>query len=317
MRARLIANPGAGTDRAPVLLPLINEKLRTVFEDLDVTITTGGDDVEHAAARSARDGCDALFVAGGDGTLNRVLRGLLTAGGAIPRLPIGVIPAGTGNDFAKALGLGEDPDTALDGLVACRVIDVDVGTLNDVPFINTSAGGFVADVSDAVTEPLKDRAGKLAYLIGGARALLGSEPFSARVVTSEAPGVPPALAESRELRMFAVCNARFIGGGYPIAPGALIDDGMVDVLVVPQLPALEFIAALQRIAAGEEGDRSDLIQFRASAFDLVFSRTVKVNTDGEVLETDHARYRVHPRAARFFCGAAPHASGTPVPLGWR
>src|SRR5262249_44320480 len=147
-------------------------------------------------------------------------------------MPIGIIPLGTGNDFAKALALGEDPETALDALVAGRVVDVDVGMLDDRPFVNVSAGGLVGDVAAAVPEGLKAVAGKLAYLIGGARAFLGSEPFSARVVMEGDSAAP--WRGALDVQMFAVCNARFIGGGYPIAPSALIDDGFLDVLVVPR-----------------------------------------------------------------------------------
>jgi diacylglycerol kinase family enzyme len=75
---------------------------------------------------------------------------------------------------------------------------------------------------------------------------------------------------------------------------------------------MEFLAVLQRIAAGDERDRANLTHFRASAFDLDFSRTVRVNTDGEVMETAAARYRVRRRLARFFCGDEPHAVGRPV-----
>ena len=314
-RARLIVNPDAGTDRATSLLPLVNARLRSLVEEVDVTVTISGDDVEQAAARTLSEGCDALFVAGGDGTLNRVLRGLMGADGRMPAMPIGVVPTGTGNDFVKALGLGESVEPALDALTDPHLVDVDIGTMNGVPFINASAGGFVADVSDAVTGRLKDTTGKLAYLIGGARALLGSEPFAARIAMAGGAGdLPGSLAGSQDLRMFAVSNARFIGGGYPIAPGAVIDDGLLDVLVVPHLPTLEVVGVLQRIAAG--GDRGDgVLHFRAAAFDLEFSRSVRVNTDGEVLDTAAARYRVLHRAARFFCGRAPSAAAPPA--AWR
>jgi diacylglycerol kinase (ATP) len=314
-RARLIVNPSSGVDKGAALLPDINARLRTIVEELDVTMTTTLGDAEQAAARAVREGCDAIYVAGGDGTLNGVLRGTMAAGSGAARIPIGVVPVGTGNDFAKALGVGQGLEEALDALTAPRVIQVDVGVMNDVPFINTSAGGFVAEVSEHVTEELKDLAGKAAYVIGGARALLGSVPFEVRAGVDGA-GLPgePALAAPLRLRMFVVCNARFIGGGYPIAPEALIDDGLADVLMVPDVPMFDFLAVLQQIAGGHHQERSDLVHFRAAAFDLTFDREVHVNTDGEVLESSGCRYRVRHRAARFFCGSHPHALAEPVPF---
>jgi YegS/Rv2252/BmrU family lipid kinase len=311
MRARLIVNPKSGADRAPVFLPMMNRRLREIVQDLDITMTTGVADVERAASRALDEGCDALYVAGGDGTLNAALRTIM-ARNASRQIVIGVIPFGTGNDFAKALGLGEEPEPAIEALLEGLAIDVDVGMLNDRPFVNTSAGGFIADVSDAVTESLKDAAGKLAYVIGGARALFGTEPFSARLSIAGGDADAPDSSESLDVQMFAACNSRFIGGGYVIAPEALIDDGLLDVLVVPRMPMLEFVAVLQRLAVGSDAEHPGVRHFTASSFTLELSRRARVNTDGELLEADSCRYVVLPRAARFFCGRAPHAHGRPA-----
>jgi YegS/Rv2252/BmrU family lipid kinase len=307
-RATLIVNPHSGTDRGPDLRPMIERELATIVERVDTVVTTGSDHVEQVAASAAQAGADALYVAGGDGTLNAALRGLVAAGGPPATLAIGVIPAGTGNDFAKALGLGEEPEGAVAALLRQRTLDVDVGMVNGRPFVNASAGGFVADVSEAVTEGLKDKAGKLAYLIGGARALLGSEPFAASL-TGVAGRVGGSAAWSGRVRLFAVCNARFIGGGYPVAPAAAIDDGLLDVLIVPHMPVLDFVAVLQRLGAGEAQSAEQVVHFRAASFELVFDRTVRLNTDGEVLEAERCLYEVRAKAARFFCGEEPQAAG--------
>src|SRR5688572_8405753 len=105
MRAHLIVNPSSGTDRAVEMLPLMRSRLGTLFHDLVVTVTADADDLKKAAARTVAENCAALYVAGGDGTLNGALRGLLDAN-PLPAVPIGIIPFGTGNDFSKALGLG-------------------------------------------------------------------------------------------------------------------------------------------------------------------------------------------------------------------
>ena len=312
MRARLIVNPASGTDRAPALLPLIVTKLRTRVRDLDITMTTDAEDAARAAVRAVDERADALYVAGGDGTLNAALRGLFSTGPGPYTIPVGVIPLGTGNDFAKALDLGEDPGGALETLLETRTTRADIGTLNDRPFVNTSAGGFVADVSETVTEGLKDVTGKLAYLIGGARALLGSEPFKTRLtLPGDARTAGGEWTGELELQMFAACNARFIGGGYPIAPAALIDDGLLEVVLVKRMPMVEFIFVLQAIAAGEHLHDERVLHYRASSFDLEFDRVVRVNTDGELLQSSRCRYRVRPRSVQFFCGRQPVVVTTP------
>jgi diacylglycerol kinase family enzyme len=84
--------------------------------------------------------------------------------------------------------------------------------------------------------------------------------------------------------------------------------------MVGGMPLLDFVAVLQQIAAGHAVRDDRVRRFRAAAFELRFSRVVRVNTDGELLEADGCVYRVRRRAARFFCGAAPRASGEPRPL---
>jgi YegS/Rv2252/BmrU family lipid kinase len=314
----VIVNPASGADRAMEQLPLINTRLGTLMRDIDVSITSGIEDAARAAARAVDEECDALYVAGGDGTLNAVLSGLASKGDPMPRIPIGIIPFGTGNDFARTLGLGGRPEAALDALLDANVIDVDVGMLNDRPFVNVSAGGFVADASEMITESLKDSTGKLAYVIGGARALFGSAPFAATLTIHDGESAAAkGWARDVELQMFAVCNARTIGGGHPIAPEALVDDGLLDAFLVRRMPALEFVTVLQRIALGEHVGDARVLHFRAAAFDLQLDRSVHVNADGEVLEADRCRYTLRPRAARFFCGPHPYALGHPVPLGPR
>ena len=218
----------------------INELLRGRFGDLDITITTGAGDAERAGFRAATDGESQLFVAGGDGTLNEVMNGVY-ATGRLGDVVFGLLPLGTGNDFAAAIGIEPDVDDAVRAFGDGHVIPVDVGRLDDRVFVNVSAGGFVAEVSEAVTPELKTMAGRLAYLIGGAQALLSYEPVRARIEPIGASHLlypSDALDAVRhaslagigthevDLQLFAVCNSRLIGGGRLIAPEAVIDDGL-------------------------------------------------------------------------------------------
>lgn len=306
MKSRLIVNPVSGTDAAPDYLRAINERLRARFGDLDISLTTGPGDAARLAEASARDGYANLFVAGGDGTLNEVVNGAAAVGGALERVTFGLIPLGTGNDFAGALGLPEDVEAAVEILARGRTVQADVGLLNDRCFVNVSAGGFIAEVSDAVNPQLKTLAGKLAYLVGGAQVLLDYEPVGARVRVSEGGG--RVTERETELQMFAVCNSRLVGGGRLIAPHALIDDGLLDVCLVGAMPTLEFVGLLASVAGGDHVEDERVSYFRARELEIEFSRTLKVNTDGEVLEADRCRYRVRTRAARFYAGDAPFAS---------
>ena len=310
---RLILNPVAGTDEGTSLVARINEALRAQVGEVDITITAGPGDAERAALGAARDGETQFFIAGGDGTLNEVLNGVHDSG-LLSDAVFGILPLGTGNDFAAALEIPSDVDAALQSFQDGYTVDVDVGRLDDRVFVNISAGGFLAEVSDTVTPELKTIAGRLAYLIGGAQTLLSYEPVRARVeplgeafvrypsvlLEQERPAFEEGVvAYEVDLHLFAVCNSRLIGGGRLIAPEAVIDDGWLDVCVVEAMPTLEFVGLLREVARGGHLGDPHVTYFRARDLRLEFDRVIKVNTDGQVLEARACRYTVLPRAARF------------------
>jgi diacylglycerol kinase (ATP) len=292
IRARLIANPTAGTDEAAGRLVHLQERL-AADHALDTVLTRGAGDAREAAADAARAGYARVFVAGGDGTLNEVVNGVASIDGALPHVVIGVLPAGTGNDFATALGIPRDLDAALDALTAGVVREIDLGEVNGRLFANVSAGGFLADVSEAVDPALKDIAGRLAYLLGGAKVLLNAQPFRCTAAGSE-----------RACLLFAVCNAPMIGGGRPIAPSAAMDDGLLDVCIAGDMELPQFVGLLRQVASGTHIDHPGVEYFTVAQMEMRFDRSIRVNADGEVFEAERCEYRVHPRAARFLAPAA-------------
>ena len=291
MKTRLIVNPVSGRDTAPDYLPAINARLRRRFDPLDIAMTTGEGDATALATRAVREGCDHLVICGGDGTVNEVVNGVAREQ-ALDRVTFGIVPLGTGNDFATTLGMPDDVEPAAEALVEAEAIAVDVGTLNGRAFVNVSAGGFIADVSDSVNPQLKTIAGRFAYLLGGAQAVLRFEPLEARF----GPPLPP---RTRRLHTFAVCNAPLIGGGHRIAPRARIDDGLLDVCLIPEMPTVEFVALLRKVSEGRHLEDDQVEYFQAPSLDVTFNREIKVNTDGQVLMATRCEYRVLPRAATF------------------
>jgi len=291
MRARIIANPVAGADAAAAHVTAINERLAPRFGPLDIVLTTGPGDAMRAARDAALRGYEHVFVAGGDGTLNETLNGLAAIDGALGRIGLGILPLGTGNDFATALGIPADAAAALESVAGADLRPVDVGRVTAAGqsrlFLNVSAGGFIAEVSDAVDPALKSVAGRLAYLVGGARVLLSAEPFTCR-----------ANGQSVRCLMFAVCNAPMIGGGRLIAPDAVPDDGALDACLVHAMDLLDFVALLRRVADGTHVTDERVTYFSTRALVLEFDRPLKVNADGEVFQAARCEYDLLPGAVR-------------------
>jgi diacylglycerol kinase (ATP) len=303
-RARLIVNPASGRERATQYAWAICERLRDRYDAVEMVLTTGDGDAERAAIQAVADGCGAVIVAGGDGTLNEALNGIHAAA-ALDRTTLGLIPLGTGNDFATALDIPSEIEEAIRILTAGKTLRVDIGKVNGRVFLNTSGGGFIAEVSVAVTPQLKTIAGRLAYLVGGAHALLDYEPVRATIATE-----PDGLRLGLGLYAFAVCNSRLIGGGRLIAPAASIDDGLLDVCLIEAMSSFDFIALARKVAAGDHVNDPRVRYVQASSIRIEFDREIRINTDGEVFPATVCEYSILPRAATFVAGAAPFTTAT-------
>jgi diacylglycerol kinase (ATP) len=301
MRSKLIVNPVSGRDAAPDYLVTINQALRERVGTLDIVMTIAEGDATRLATQAVDEGVDHLFICGGDGTLNEALNGVAVVPGALETMTFGIIPLGTGNDFATALGLPEAAEAAVAQLLDVSATRVDVGRLNDRYFINVSAGGFIAEVSEAVNPQLKTIAGKLAYLLGGAQVVLTYAPMQAQI------RMPDGTA-SLSLNTFAVCNSRLVGGGHLIAPRAVVDDGLLDVCLIEAMSTVDFIALLRQVSGGKHLDDERVTYRQTREIELTFDRRIAVNTDGQVLEADHCRYTILPKAARFLGYAGGHGA---------
>jgi diacylglycerol kinase (ATP) len=301
--ALLIVNPSSGREKGADHEEVLSDALRRRFGKVQSVRTAGDGDAESAARAAAQRGCTTIFVAGGDGTLNEALNGVATAD-ALDAVRFGIFPLGTGNDFAAALGIPLDIEQAIGVLLDARELRVDVGVVNGRHFLNTSGGGYIAEVSVAVTPQLKTIAGRLAYLIGGAQALIEYEPVRATITAD-----PGGLRLGLGVYAFAVCNSRLIGGGRLIAPDAVIDDGLLDVCLIEAMGAIEFVALARKVADGEHVNDPRVRYLQASSVTIHFERETRINTDGEVLTATRCEYSILPRAARFFAGDAPFAGG--------
>ena len=301
-RARVILNPSSGRERAAEHFELVSARLRERYDPVEIAVTAGDGDAGRAARAAVSDGCETVVAAGGDGTVNEVLNGI-AAEDALSRTTIGIVPLGTGNDFAAALGIPADLDASLDVLLQGRALRVDVGEVNGRVFVNTSGGGFIAEVSVAVTPQLKTIAGRRAYLVGGAQALLEFDPVRATVALE-----PGGQRIGLGLYAFAVCNSRLIGGGRLIAPDAVIDDGLLDVCLIEAMSAMEFVALARKVADGGHVNDPRVRYVQASSARFELDREIRINTDGEVFTARRCDYRVRPKAATFLAGDAPFAA---------
>ena len=285
----IILNPTAGSVRD---LDEVVAGFRRL-PDAKIRLTGRRGSAARFAATAIRQGYDIIIAAGGDGTLNEVINGI---GKNVKKVRVGLIPLGTGNDFARTIGVPTDLEAAIDLIAAgkTRAVDLVRVTSDEVRyFVNVSAGGFSGLVDEKLSRQMKKTWGPLAYLRGAAAAL------------SELHSYKTTLAfdnwESVRLDLYnvVVANGRYVGGGTMIAPKASIDDGLLDVVLIRRRPAPELALLAAQVALGTHLS-SHAIVFRRAAKLTVNSRPpMFFNADGELVGNAPARFEILPGALRF------------------
>jgi diacylglycerol kinase (ATP) len=289
----ILFNPKAGTADA-LADDDVWSSLRSRGHRVRLVASRGPGDLSAQAARAVRDGAALVVAAGGDGTLNAVVNGVARVRGGLSRVSLGLLPLGTGNDFARTLDLPTELPAAVDRLAEGRVRRLDAARLDDRLFVNASGGGFTAETSARVTGRLKAWVGRLAYLVGGAQALRAHTPVLTEVQVDGARQLLP-------LQLFAVCNGRTLGGGHTLAPEAETDDGLLDVCLVHGTSKVDLVTLLPVLSSGRHLDDAKVMYVRARRVSLRFAVPTLVNVDGEVDVYPRCRYEVLPGAVRFVC----------------
>lgn len=268
------------------------ERLRGARHSLDVRVAWDPADAVVFAREAAEAGYDVVAAGGGDGTVNAVVRGLLgeEAGGPACRTALGVVPFGTANDFATGCSLDTaDPGAVLDLLAQAEPRPIDVGRMNGVPFINVASGGYAAELTTETDPGMKKVLGGLAYWVTGLTSLGRIEPRPIRLTAGE-------FRWEGRVYAVAVCNGRQAGGGLRLAPKALLDDGLLDVAIVPEVPWTDFLnvyADLQRIE--QEGRSEHIIYGQSDRVLIDAPEGLQVNLDGEPFRGDRFEFVVEPR----------------------
>jgi diacylglycerol kinase (ATP) len=236
---------------------------------------------------------DCVIVAGGDGTMNAAAPGLLQSG-----LPLGIIPAGTANDLARTLGIGDDIDTAIEVIAGGHERRIDLGRVNDQLFFNVASIGLSVELAHAMSPETKRRFGRLSYSLAALRVMTRARPFSVLLVSDG----DTARAKTFQI---AVGNGRYYGGGNAVEKSAEIDDGRLDLysLEVSNVWKLAWMARSFR--AGEHGAFEEVRAVRGKTFEIHTRRPRKVNADGEILTTTPARFSILPKAIRVFAPQKP------------
>jgi diacylglycerol kinase (ATP) len=287
----IVLNPAAGRGRGARERAALEALLAQVSRkypdppDWRIVETTGAGSGEQLAAQAARMGAQIVAAAGGDGTLGAVANGLIGTGAVLAALPMG-----TGNDFARHIGLGTDLRRAVETLFDGVPRWVDVGREHGGRrFINIAGGGFDAVVADRVNRGYRLLRGTAAYLAAVFETLMRFRPVPMRMTID---------GEVRQLRgmLCAIANSRSYGGGMKVTPDARIDDGLFDICAIGPVGRLEFMFAFPRVFQGTHITHPKVTILRGRQVRLETDPPLPVLLDGEVCGLTPVEFTIEPGA---------------------
>ncbi|MBU5593899.1 diacylglycerol kinase [Amphibacillus sp. MSJ-3] len=270
-RARIIYNPTSGRESFKNKLPDVLVKFEQAGYETSTHETTGIGDATEAARLAVARGFDTIVAVGGDGTINEVVTGIAEA---IHRPRLGIIPAGTTNDFARALNIPKSIDKAVDIILSGHTKKLDIGKVNQHYFVNIAGGGKLTEVSYEVPSKLKTLIGQLAYFIKGAELLPRLRPIYTRI---EYDG----QVFEDEIMLFLVANTNSVGGFEKLAPEAEMNDGYFDLLVLKKCNIAEFIRLVTAATRGNHFGDPSIFYVQAKHINVQTDERMQLNIDGE------------------------------------
>lgn len=266
-RARVLLNPNAGS---PSRLRRLRRSIAGIA-DLETRTPRDLDELGREVCTAVNEGRERLIVAGGDGTLHHVIQGLAGSGCAL-----GILPTGTGNDLAAALGVPPEPDHALAHALSDARRTIDLGRAGGRVFAGVAGLGIDAEVVRRVNRLGRRARGPWIYALATLRAMLTFRP----------PTVELTLDGSRHasrVMLAAVANSPRFGSGMRLAPAARLDDGLLNVVVVEPAAPWAMLAVLIRIHRGTHVGHRTVWTAPTRAVHLRPDRPMTLIADGEPL----------------------------------
>lgn len=289
-RIVLVANPTSGKGKGKRLLPRAVAAFRALGLDHEVIVTTDGGHPERAAREAAASGASVVAALGGDGLVGACANALIGTDTALA-----IIPAGSGNDFARNLGLDRKRPLNAIPLIAEDVARPIDAAYAEGPgwarhFICVAGSGFDSDANEVANE-LKRLSGTLRYIVATFRTLISFRPaeFTLRIDGEE---------HRMEAMMVAIGNARSYGGGMNICPDAILDDGLLDVTIVGAVSKPTFLRVFPRVFKGTHVTHPAVSTYRGAKIEVEASRPFTAYADGERFGELPVTYTVVPKALR-------------------
>ena len=281
----VLVNPIAGNHKCSRAIPKLRSKLleRGIAHHLEVSSYPGH--IRKLALSAKERGCKRIIVCGGDGTINEAIHALVDSD-----VNLGILPLGTGNDFARTLGIKEDLDFACNVLQEEKVRKVDLVKVNGNKYYGSVGGvGFDAEVASWANRYKRFAPGAAIYFLA-ILAKLFTYKFKKVAITHDTGN------HTGEILMAAIGNTEWYGGGINITPTALLDDGVLDICVVQKINKLKLLLFFPSVLKGTHTRFAEVKLYRTTKISISSETPLQLLGDGEILGETPVFLEVIPQA---------------------
>lgn len=282
-----IVNPVAGGGRAYRMISKIEKIMKEKLTDYKIYITKYAGEGQILAKKAAMEGFDIIAAVGGDGTVHEVINGIRGT-----KAVLGIVPLGTGNDFARYFQIPKKLEKAIDILIMGNIRTIDGAVVNDIiTFDNIANIGIDAEVAQNVIKFKKFLTGILAYLITLLNVLFKYKPYNVDIKIDD-------TYLNRDIMIVAAGICCYYGGGFKILPNADPNDGYLDIIIINKINKLKLLLILPMAIMGKHTNFKCVETYRAQKIEIKTKNNLPICIDGEIIRDSRIELRVEKDAIK-------------------
>ncbi|WP_414840356.1 diacylglycerol/lipid kinase family protein [Carnobacterium sp. TMP28] len=292
MKAMIVVNPSSGSEKAKEYVSQLNSRLKEQFDEIVVKETQKAGDALNFSAQASKEQFGAVFLMGGDGTVNEGINGVAKQE---YQPDIGIIPLGTINNFARVLGISMKPEEAIKQIDFKYKKDVDIGKVNDQFFVSTVSAGSIPETVQHVDEKSKETFGSLAYLLEGIKALNNDETLMYQMTLD-------GQDFEEEYSMVLVGLSSFVFGIETVFSFAKMDDGYFNMLCLKESTATEKIKLIPELLHNDENysDKLSVKRFKSAKLKIKKDKKMNATVDGDKGPAFPIQFDIYPKFLTVF-----------------
>lgn len=275
-----IVNPAAGKGKALALIPKIKESFDDENIDYSIKITEKKGHGEKIAEEGIKKGFSHIISVGGDGTAYEIINGIKKE-----KVVLGVLPAGTGNDFARMIKMPKEYPKVLKMIKTAETKRIDIGKINDRYFLNFSSVGIDAEIAKETEKIKRYISGPSAYVVGVLKTFFKYKNEEVNIQIDE-------KQIKRNIELVAIGNGKYYGGGMKINPMAEFDDGLLDICLVNKMSKIKFALLFLTVFKGNHLKFREVESFRGKRVKICGDESLLLNADGNIVGTIPAEINI-------------------------